>query len=325
MSASADVYLAPFNRVTLRHVTLTDTLGDTAVCIDRLGAGVSIPRLLFKHSIVMTYAEIIGLDARLKRDSAGAPLNIQPMIDALAPKNSDNKAAKFDFRVNTVVIRKSSFSYDVISEPIDSTGRFDKNHIGITDLRADLRLPRIANNDFNVIMQRLALNERSGICISGLNGEFHVGDTAAHINGFDLYMPHSHIGLNDISTTYPSLKNIRNTLSEIPLNVKVAEGSFINPADMAPFLPALSRIDNRFSLAFEAHGTLKNIIIDDIDISSTDKRLWLRGEGHVSGIDGSNPNVDLPRIGLGCGGDVLADINSSVSQKLPQKRNTDTA
>jgi hypothetical protein len=312
-----DVYLAPFNRVTLRHVTLTDTLGDTAVCIDRLGAGVSIPRLLFKHSIVMTYAEIIGLDARLKRDSAGAPLNIQPMIDALAPKNSDNKAAKFDFRVNTVVIRKSSFSYDVISEPIDSTGRFDKNHIGITDLRADLRLPRIANNDFNVIMQRLALNERSGICISGLNGEFHVGDTAAHINGFDLYMPHSHIGLNDISTTYPSLKNIRNTLSEIPLNVKVAEGSFINPADMAPFLPALSRIDNRFSLAFEAHGTLKNIIIDDIDISSTDKRLWLRGEGHVSGIDGSNPNVDLPRIGLGCGGDVLADIIAQFT-KLPQ-------
>lgn len=72
-----NVYIAPFSRVTLRHVSLTDSVGDTAVSVDRLGAGISIPRLIFKRRIVMTYAEIIGLDAKIRRDSAGAPLNIQ--------------------------------------------------------------------------------------------------------------------------------------------------------------------------------------------------------------------------------------------------------
>lgn len=309
-----DVYMAPFSRVTLRHVALTDSLGDTAVSVDRLGAGVSIPGLLFKRRLVVTYAEIIGLDARLSRDSTGAPLNIQPMIDALSPKDRSKPPAKFDFRVNTVVIRKSAMSYDIVSAPRDSAGRFDPNHIAVSDLRADLRLPRIANANFAVMLQRLALSERSGLSITGLNGNFNVSDTAASVSGFDLYMPHSHIALADMHASYTSLASLKESLPATPFEVRLLDDSYFNPIDLAPFAPVLGRLDTRFSLALDAGGTLNDIDVRNIDITGAGNIFWLRGEGRLSNIGAgvSKAHLDLPRFGLGCNGSNLADMLGNI-------------
>lgn len=46
----------------------------------------------------------------------------------------------------------------------------------------------MANNNFNIIL-RLALTERSGLSVSGLDGEFHVNDTVASVIGMNLKLP----------------------------------------------------------------------------------------------------------------------------------------
>jgi hypothetical protein len=312
-----NVYIAPFSRVTLRHVSLTDSVGDTAVSVDRLGAGISIPRLIFKRRIVMTYAEIIGLDAKIRRDSATAPLNIQPMIDALSPKDKSKPPTAFDFRVNTVVIRKSAFSYDVANEPADSA-KFDKNHIAISELRADLRLPKMANNNFNIILQRLALTERSGLSVSGLDGEFHVNDTVASVIGMNLKLPHSNLSFGDMSISYPALSQI--TSFKSPVTLQLADNSYVNPIDLAPFVPALGKLNNRFSIALDAKGTPSSIEIKSLDITGEQNILWLRGEGSISGLDKglAHTTFNLPRLGLGCDGSDLATLIGNVTDISPK-------
>lgn len=36
------VAISPFNRVTLHHIAVQDSLGDTAIAVDRVGAGINL-------------------------------------------------------------------------------------------------------------------------------------------------------------------------------------------------------------------------------------------------------------------------------------------
>ncbi|MDE5687298.1 MAG: translocation/assembly module TamB [Paramuribaculum sp.] len=318
-----DVYMAPFSRLTLRHVAITDSLGDTAVSIDRLGAGVSIPRLIFRRRMVVTYTEIIGLDAQLRRDSVGAPLNIQPMINALAPKHDGKPPRQFDFRVNTVVVRKSALSYDVGCAAPDSA-KFDPDHIRISDLRADLRLPKIANNDFRIDLQRLALSERSGLTVSGLDGSFHISDTMTTVKGLSLSLPASRLAFADMEASYPSLSRLGECAADIPIAVRLLDDSRITPADFAAFEPRLARLTSPFDIALDLRGTMRSLEVENIDVSGLDGEVWLRGSGVIAGLaDGRNSvSVDLPRIGLGCYGSGLVNLLGSLSVPLDSRAET---
>lgn len=304
MDVSIDaVNIAPFSRVTLRNVALTDSVGDTAVCVDRLGAGVSISRLIVKRRLVVNYAEIIGLDARLKRDSASAPLNIQPMLDALAPKDKNKPPKKFDFRVNTVVVRRSAFSYDVGDGQPDSS-RFDKDHVAVTDLRADLRLPRIANNNFRIVLQRLALSERSGFALEGMDGTFVVTDTAASVVNLDIKLSHSHLAFDDIRFTYPALDRIKENITSRPVALGIKPESFVTLSDLKAFVPLLGNLDTRLNVDLDASGTVGDIKLATLDITDDSGNIWLRGNGRIYNLadTSSFPEFALPRFGFGCKG-----------------------
>lgn len=64
-----------------------------------------------------------------------APLNIQPMIDALSPRDTTHKPRPYDLRINTVVIRRTALRYDVSTAAPADSGRFDPNHIALSDIR----------------------------------------------------------------------------------------------------------------------------------------------------------------------------------------------
>lgn len=319
MDVSIDaVNIAPFSRVTLRNVALTDSVGDTAVCVDRLGAGVSISRLIVKRRLVVNYAEIIGLDARLKRDSASAPLNIQPMLDALAPKDKNKPPKNFDFRVNTVVIRRSAFSYDVGSGLPDSS-RFDKNHIAVSDLRADLRLPRIANNNFRIVLQRLALSERSGFALEGMDGIFVVTDTAASVGNLDIRLPHSHLAFDDIRFTYPALDRVKENIASRPVALGIKPESFVTLSDLKAFVPLLGNLGTRLNVYLDASGTVGAIDIATLDITDDSGDIWLRGNGRIMNLadTSSLPEFALPRFSFGCKGSDAENIVGKIANLSP--------
>ena len=95
------INIAPFNRLTLHDVAVQPAPGDTALHVSRLGAGIDLGDLLFHDHITVNYVEIIGMDARIWRDSAHTPLNIQPVIDALSPKDKSKPPTKFDLKRKT--------------------------------------------------------------------------------------------------------------------------------------------------------------------------------------------------------------------------------
>ncbi len=315
------VSIAPFNRVTIEKVVAMDADGDTALRVGRLGAGIKLKDLLLKGDIVVTYIELIGLDARINRESPDSPLNIQPIIDALKPKDKTKPPTRFDLAVNSIVIRRSSVSYDVLSEPDSIQQKLNPAHASIYDLKADIRLPRIKNDDFSIDIKRLALKERSGFSLESLSGLFHISNTGSSVSDMTIDLPGSHIALADMALDYDSWQSLQQKWQQIPIEIGIIDGSYISLADFSAMVPAMKGFDDSLSLNLLAKGTLSNIDIDNLDIvdSSGSTRVSIK-DGNISGLckGKSDISILMPDIDIEGYGVDIADLVShlsSVSQK----------
>lgn len=261
------VRISPFSRVSLHGVTLTDSLGQDIAKIEKIGAGININSYLFKDRITVDYAELIGLNAHICRDSIGAPLNIQHIINALQPKDKTEPPTKFDFKINTVVLRTSSVSYDVLSESRKESG-FDPNHIIISDLRADIQLPQLKNNDFIINLRRFAFNEQSGFTLKNLSAWIHVSDKLLEVNNLTLTLPESEFKFNNQLLHIDGLNNLSSTWKQLPLDVHLLNESHFAVSDISPFVPQLSELDMVFDTELHVSGIVNDLTINTIKLTN---------------------------------------------------------
>lgn len=299
------VRISPFNRVTLHGVGIEDPYGQKALKADRIGAGISIWDLLSNDRIVLSYAEIIGLEATIYRDSAGAPLNIQPIIDALAPKDKNKPPTKFDFRVNNVVIRTSSVSYDILNAPHKEAG-FDAAHLSVNDLSADIRLPQIKNDDFDIELRRLTFRENSGFVLKNISGDFHIASTGLEIKGLDLMLPHSQLIFADIALTYDTLDSLKQQWRQLPVDLRLLDDSHIDTRDIAPFVPVLDGLDMEFDTHMHVIGNADNFEIKSLRLESPQGAL-IDLHGSISNLaDSTDIEWDIPSIDVKANGPRVA-------------------
>ena len=289
--------LTPFNRATLEDVTISDSLGRKAIEVERLGAGINLWQFFAHSRVVVDYAEVIGLDARLSRDSLGAPLNIQPLIDALSPKDKTKPPTRFDLRINMVVIRTSAVSYDLLSAPHKDHG-FDPNHISISGLRADLQLPQLKNDDFIIDLRRLAFAEQSGMRLNNLSGYFHISDSELTVRNLVMQMPHSRLAVNDHQLTYNGFADLAPHLKSTPLDIVILPGSYLATSDIAPIVPRLEGVDMTFDIDAALNGTPNAVAVERLRLSSGNG-FKISAAGSVNGLqESSGPNIDLSHLSV---------------------------
>lgn len=257
--------IVPFNRVSLRNVSVITAPGDTALTVRRLGAGVRLGSLLSDGPLTVNYLELIGMDARLWRDSASAPLNIQPIIEALKPKDKNKPPTLFDLKVNTVLIRSSRASYDVVSEPYKDA--FDVHHLAVRDLRADIHVPRIKNDDFEVSVKRMGLTERCGFTLTNLVCDAAINAEGIRVASLQVDLPSSHLAFSPMELPTPGFGKVREALDSATLSVRVAEGSRICAADLGGFCPQLRQLDEVLDIrTLHASGRLKGRLAVQADL-----------------------------------------------------------
>lgn len=292
-----DVDFSPFNKLTLKDVIVKDSLNDTIMRVERLGAGVVMSKLIVQRRLIFSYAEVLGLEARLWRDSTGAPLNIQPIIDRLSSKDDNKPPAEFDLRINNIVIRNADIKYDVLSEP--RLAQFDKNHIAISELKADILLPRIKNDCYLIDLKRLALKERSGLTVESLSGNFTVTDTLLSAENFDLKLSESRIKLGPIALRCSALKNLGNEIFDIPIDIEILPPSCVATADAAAFVPKLRGQNLKLNLACRATGAISDMEVSSFHAAASGGGLELALSGRVKGLpDVKNLEAKLPEMEL---------------------------
>lgn len=267
-----DLGLRPFNRATMREVAIVNQ-GDTLMKVDRLGAGINIYELVMHGKIAVDYAELTGLDMRLHRATPDAPLNIQPVIDALSGKDKEKEPMKFDVRINTVVIRRSTVSYDVDSAPYPERGVFDKNHVRIYNLRADLNIPRLSNDYCRVNLKRLAFAEQSGMEITDLHSGFCYSPEEIGWENMVIEMPGSKIEPMDLKESLTSLGGIATGISGRSLNLGFKPGSHIYLPDIAPLAPELTGVNATLNFNIDIEAGPERINLKEIAVTDNSGEL----------------------------------------------------
>lgn len=300
--------ITPFNRANLFRVAIVGGDGDTIAKADRLGAGLGLTDLLFHGRMVLNYVEAIGLDLRLYRDSVGAPLNIAPVMARLSKSGGDGGVP--DLRINTIVIRRSRVSYDVLSAPPRLHGEFDPSHIAVTDLRADLRLSFDKEaRSITVDLRRLAAGEtRSGLVLSDLHTAMTLNKAPApdgaiasvDLSGLTLAMPGSTVSIGPA-------RIVLRPEPEIPLDIM--SGSHVSLADLRPLLPPIvserwSRVaESRIDLSATATVTRSRIDIGRLQLAvaggavTVDAPSGLLAEG-LDSLAASRFSVPMLRVGV---------------------------
>ncbi len=313
-----EVSIAPFNRLTLRDIAIKDVNNDTALFISRLGAGINLTSLFKSDRITINYAEIIGLDARLSKESPDAPLNIRNIINALKPKDKSKPPTLFDLKVNTIVIRKSCLTYDIISAPHD-TAKFDRNHISVSGIKADIMLPHIKNDDFAIDIKRFALQEQSGFTLQELKGKFHIASTGLATQDVTISFPESEIAFSDISIKYNGWDGIKDAISSTPTGISFLPESYISTNDLTFIIPTLNGLNKRLNLQCDIYGCLNSLDIKQLSIVDSDKKIEFKISGHVDSIGNkNNTTIDIPLITAKTSGSEIVSTISAIKQ-LPDK------
>lgn len=312
--------ISPFNQLVLYDVVVPDQHNDTLLHVDKLGAGISVYNLIAKRRIVITYAEIIGLDGRINRPDLHSPTNLQFIIDALSPKDKNKPPTRFDLKIHNIVIRKSRLSYDVLNEA-RKTDRFDKNHIKLSELRADVAIPQLKNDDFSILLKRLSMKERSGLCIDNITAETHICKTFIDVKSLRVEMPKTVIAPEDFHLEFSDLKAIGNEIYSIPIDFKIAN-SYITPADLAAFVPQLKNFNDALTLTAAFRGNLRHIEIPVLAVSSGNKRIVLNVNGNIKNInDIKNIEYSLPHIEVKADAAEIANITTNLAKLTPQAEN----
>ncbi len=312
------VSFTPFNQLELQDVLINDQQGDSLLTVDKLGAGISLKELIAERRIVVTYGEIIGLNGHVTRPDKDSPTNVQFIIDAFKPKD-DKPPKPFDVQVKMVAVRKSALTYDVLDQP-RRPGRFDLNHLAVNNLRADLALPQLKNNDFDIRVKRLSFDEGSGFSLKRLSTDVHITDHELNVKDIKVQLPGSNIRLDDIRLNYSSLNNLGRELSDMPLKLSTP-GSTITPSDLAAFVPQLAQYNTPLSIVTTVVRDGNRIEVPELNLKLSDGGLSLKARGGVTlPTGGGYRALDLDRIDLDASSVTLAQLAGDIPGLTPQAR-----
>ena len=232
------IEINPLSELALYDVRIPDQQGGKMVTVDKIGAGMSLPNLVFFQRFVFNYAELIGLDGRITKATPDSQMNIQFIIDALKPKDKNKPPTKFDVKLDAVVLRKSSLSFDVLSEPVGS-GKFDKNHIRLQNINSDIRIPDLRNDYFTFDIRRFAFSEHSGFHLNNLTALVHIDKRNITAKRLKIELPGTRIEPADISLHFNDLKTLGKEIKQIPLSLKIEEAP-ITLSDFKAFVPTVN-------------------------------------------------------------------------------------
>lgn len=289
------IEINPLSELALYDVSIPDQKGGRMVTVDKIGAGINLPRLVFYQRIVLNYAEVVGLDGRITKATPDSPMNIQFIIDALKPKDKSKPPTKFDLQLNAVVLRKSTLSYDVLSEPRNSD-RFDKNHIKLQNINSDISIPDLKNDYFTFDIRRFTLMEQSGLYLNNLTAITHIDKRAITVKNLKIEFPGTRLEPADIALNFSDLKNLGKEIKTIPMSLKIDEAP-VTLSDFKAFVPELGKVTMPLFLTVDVRGSMQHVDLRRLKIHTDGDWLAINTSASVDQpLSKQNINIHIPSI-----------------------------
>ncbi|HPO47566.1 MAG TPA: AsmA family protein, partial [Paludibacteraceae bacterium] len=176
-----------FNHLQLTNFYIEDQNGDTLAAIDKLDAKFSLwPLFLNKLYIKKTTLSQLSFNLKIDADKC---TNIDFIIDALNTPQENN----LNFEIHEVQLKNSAFSFTqtAIADSLHNSGRFQAQHIALSDIDAKIRFNKTAAHTMSGAIDYLNFKEHSGFELKNLSTSFAVNDSLCRIPSISIELPNT--------------------------------------------------------------------------------------------------------------------------------------
>lgn len=304
------VDLGFINRLIIDNVSMLDQKGKTMFEATRLSVKFDyIP--LVKGKIVISSAQIFGLEAVLYKETAQAKPNYQFVLDSLASKDTTSHTP-MDLQINSLIIRHGMVKYDIL-DVVRKYRQFSPQHLDIRDISAHFIINALRDDSANVNIKNLAFNETAGLQVRSLSLRLTANRQAASLSKFVLELPKTKIELGDITATY-SFMDGKMEMPSLQYEGSIRQSS-ITPSDLSCLIPQMKKFVNPINISSVFSGTSTSLRVNDLFISSNNGSIKFRANGSINNWK-STPNwyADITNLSLSAAG--IKFISDNLGKKL---------
>lgn len=268
------VDLGFLNRMIIDDVVILDQQDKELLRISRLSAKIELTPLM-KGRVSISSAQLFGAHVRLYRQNAQEKMNAQFVLDSLASKDT-TRHTPLDLRINSFIIRRSTFSYDDYSVA-PAHRQFDPSHLHVNNLSAYIKLRTLTDDSVSVNVRRMGFSERSGLEVNRLSFRLDAGKKQAILQDLVLQMPSSHIEADTLKATY-LIDRQRLKPGSLTYSGGISE-TYVTPSDLRCFIPSLKNFQRPIHMATVFRGTDTQVTIPTLRLFSEEKDIDVDASG----------------------------------------------
>lgn len=261
------------NRIIIDDLLIEDRFREEMIKVSRLSAKFDFWGLLKEKQLSISSVQLFGFNINLHRETPESELNLQFVLDTFA---SDNVQADkgIDLRINSFLIRRGRFAYDVLSEE-ETPGVFNPKHIKLYNIIGNISLKALQSDSINAQIKRLSMDEQSGLELQKLNLKVVGNQTNMLLDNFVVELPNTSLKMDAIELTYDGSEAFSDLLTNVHFDFKV-KPSHVTLHDISPFVPAFAYFKEKINIEMEANGTLDQLNCPKLLITS-ENRLTING------------------------------------------------
>ncbi len=302
-----DIKIEPFNKLSLRGVTVYDQKDDTLLYVDNLAARFDLSAAINKKISISTVI-LSGFNANINKADKNSPANYQFIADAFQSNDTIKKELPFEIQLRTLLLRRGSINYDIIGEPLKDSV-FDKNHIQISNIQSTISLKTLTADSLNIQIKKFGFEEKSGFKLNKVSLHIAANKSKASLRDFQIALPNSKVAIDDMQLDYSDLSQSLDFLSSVGFDMYMSH-SYISPVDISAFESRLRNFHQTMDISLRAKGTFKQISIPYINMSYGND-ITLRADATLTGVKSANDAYIFGKI------DQL-DVTPYIIEKIAQ-------
>ncbi len=247
-----------FNRLIVDDLTMLDRDSQEMLRAARLSVKIDILPLM-EGKISISSAQLFGTHARLYRKDEHTAPNFQFVIDKLS--SNDTTSSPLDLRINSLIIRRSSVTYDQLNQP-QTDGIFNTSHLKVSNISAHLNLRTLTDDSLSINVKRLGFNEQSGLSINRFTCKLNASKQHAQLSELMLEMPSSRLQISNLNADYLiDEKGLQP--GSLSFDGSISETS-ITPSDLMCFQQTLKNFQRSVHLETSFSGTDQKLMVDQL-------------------------------------------------------------
>ena len=246
------------------------------------------PLQLMNNKISISSVRLQSPDIRLSKDSIGA----EPNYWFLTKLGGNTTNTDMSFRANSILVRNGSVKYDLATAE-QTEGLFNKDHIDIHGLNANLSLKTISTDSLSFIVRKFSLAEKSGFKLLRTKGSVTVGKDFTDLSGLTMALPESNLTINRFVAGI-GLKEHSKGIPDITADIKAS----LTGHDIMAFVPHTAGMSDRIDVNLRGKGNSRMFDIYSLNVASAGNELTVNADGtvlfdhnsHISGLRNTKAN-----------------------------------